>query len=57
MGFLQGTTTLLHYGSENNWNSGPIHSIDMAMSKLVITHKLEEKMVEAPLVRNLSIAE
>ncbi|CAL0327346.1 unnamed protein product [Lupinus luteus] len=54
MDFLQGTTTLLHYGSENNYKSAPIHSIDMAMSKLVITHKLEEKMLETPLVRNLS---
>ncbi|KAK7282872.1 hypothetical protein RIF29_11966 [Crotalaria pallida] len=56
MGILQGPG-LLRYGGENNnyYNNkknDQIHSMEMAMSKLVIRDKLEEKMLEAPLVNS-----
>ncbi|CAL0319311.1 unnamed protein product [Lupinus luteus] len=55
MGYLHGPS-LLHYGNgnENNRKSGPIHLVEMAMTKLVITHKLEEKMLVTPLFGNVS---
>ncbi|KAF1871816.1 hypothetical protein Lal_00020611 [Lupinus albus] len=55
MGYLHGPS-LLRYDndSENNYKSGAIHLVEMAMTKLVITHKLEEKMLKTPLVGNLS---
>lgn len=48
MGILQGPT-LLRYGTEND---DSIPSAEMAMSKLVITDKLEGKILETPLVNS-----
>ena len=52
MGVLQGPR-LLHYGTEINDENGPVHSLEMAMSKWVIAEKLEKKLLEKPLVKSL----
>ncbi|TKY74455.1 Serine/threonine-protein kinase protein [Spatholobus suberectus] len=52
MGVLQGSL-LLHYDGENNNNNNNNNNDDLirsAMSKLVVTDKLEKKMLEKPLV-------
>lgn len=50
MGILQGPSILLrYYGTEND---DPIRSAEMDISKLVITDRLEDRILETPLVNS-----